>query len=58
MNSSRIVQLAMFSMVGFAGVETALVNSIYSFTTIDAPSAIFTEAHGHQLQRHRTEIAG
>jgi hypothetical protein len=29
----------MFAMVVFGGVETALANPIYSFTTIDVPGA-------------------
>jgi hypothetical protein len=37
MKASRIVRLAMFVMIVFGGVETALAESIYSFTTIDAP---------------------
>jgi probable HAF family extracellular repeat protein len=39
MESPRIVQLALFAMVVFGGVETAFADVIYSFTTIDAPGA-------------------
>src|SRR5262249_47870241 len=35
MQNARTVQLAMFAMVVFGGVETALANPTYSFTTID-----------------------
>src|SRR6516164_3084931 len=44
--SPRIVHLAMFAMVVFGGVETAFADSIYSFTTIDPPGALSTEANG------------
>jgi probable HAF family extracellular repeat protein len=39
MQNSQSVQLAMFAMIVFGGVETALANPIYSFTTIDVPGA-------------------
>jgi hypothetical protein len=39
MKSTWIVQLAMFAMLVFGGVETAFADTIYSFTTIDVPGA-------------------
>ena len=46
MKSSRIVQLAIFAMVVFGGVETAFADSAYSFTTIEVPGARDTQALG------------
>src|SRR5215471_16627464 len=40
------VHLAMFAMAAFGGVETAFADSIYSFTTIDVPGALSTNANG------------
>jgi hypothetical protein len=44
MNSSRIAPLAMFAMVVFGGVKTALASPVYSFTTINVPLASVTQA--------------
>jgi uncharacterized membrane protein len=46
MKRPRIVVLAMFAMVVFAGVGPAFADPIHSFTTIDVPGAIITEARG------------
>ena len=46
MKSPRIVHLAMFAMAVFGGVETAFADSIYSFTIIDPPGAVSTNANG------------
>jgi len=46
MKSSRIVQLAMFAMAVFGGVETAFADIAYSFTDIDVPGARGTHAFG------------
>jgi len=44
--SPQIVHLAMFAMVVSGGVETAVADTIYSFTTIDGPVGYDTNAHG------------
>jgi probable HAF family extracellular repeat protein len=46
MKSSRIVQLAIFAMLVFGGVETAFADIAYSFTTIDVPGARDTQTLG------------
>ena len=47
MKNARIVQLAVFAMAVFGGVETAFAGTVYSFTTIDFPGATGTRLLGH-----------
>src|SRR5215467_646140 len=43
---NRIASLLLFGMVVFGGVQTAVADVQYSFTTIDVPGAINTQAFG------------
>ena len=58
MQNSRSVQLAMFAMVVFGGVETPLADPIYTFTTIDAPDEAWSLWTGALGINNSGQIAG